>query len=349
MPRFSLDFKVVLPVGFLLVLGLLLLKSISPQLWSDQVIFSIVAVFIFILFSQIDYRILFSLYFPLFILSMLFLISPLFFGLYSRGSQRWLFLGPFSLQPSELVKPVLMLFFAVVAASEWDNKLRWLLLLGIIPLIAIFIQPDLGTTLIVGVGWLTIFSSQVSFKKLVSVYGVMIIMALPIYHFALRDYQRQRITSFINPNADPLGQGYHVIQSTIAVGSGQLSGRGLGQGTQSQLRFLPEHHTDFIFASLSEELGLVGSVFVLALFSVILWRLYHISQTSSSLSASLFCLASMSMLCFQIFINIGMNLGLAPVTGITLPFISYGGSSLLSLGILLGVASSISQNAVSRV
>src|SRR3989304_4368186 len=203
MPRFSLDFKVVLPVGFLLVLGLLLLKSISPQLWSDQVIFSIVAVFIFILFSQIDYRILFFLYFPL------------FFGLYSRGSQRWLFLGPFSLQPSELVKPVLMLFFAVVAASEWDNKLRWLLLLGIIPLIAIFIQPDLGTTLIVGVGWLTIFSSQVSFKKLVSVYGVMIIMALPIYHFALRDYQRQRITSFINPNADPLGQGYHVIQSPM--------------------------------------------------------------------------------------------------------------------------------------
>ena len=219
----------------------------------------------------------------------------------------------------------------------------------IIPWLIIFMQPDLGTSLVLGIGWIAIFLFRLPLKLVISSGLVFLLFLVPVYKYALRPYQRDRITTFINPFADPLGNGYHVIQSLIAVGSGQIWGKGLGHGTQSQLRFLPEHHTDFIFASLAEELGLVGSVFVLALFSVILWRLYHISQTSSSLSASLFCLASMSMLCFQIFINIGMNLGLAPVTGITLPFISYGGSSLLSLGILLGVASSISQNAVSRV
>jgi len=172
------------------------------------------------------------------------------------------------------------------------------------------------------------------------------LIVFPLGQLALRPYQRDRLLTFINPTRDPLGRGYHVIQSLIAVGSGQIFGRGLGHGTQSQLKFLPEYHTDFVFASLTEELGFVGGILVIILFLFLLRRIYSISQTAPSVSASLFCLSSLAMLAFQIFINIGMNMGLAPVTGITLPFLSYGGSSLLSLGVLLGLLNSISAASV---
>ena len=160
--------------------------------------------------------------------------------------------------------------------------------------------------------------------------------------------QKDRLTTFINPYNDPLGRGYQVIQSVITVGSGQFLGRGLGHGTQSQLRFLPERHTDFIFASLSEELGFVGAATVLTLLTIFLWRVYDHSQASSHPIGTLFCLASLNMLAFQIFVNIGMNMGIAPITGITLPFVSYGGSSLLSQCIILGIISSLSRHEVSN-
>src|SRR3972149_3443894 len=349
MPKPRIDFWLLLPAMCLSLLGLLILRSIVPELLANQLLFFAVFVIIFILFSLVDYRIIFSLHLLVFIVSLVFLVLPFFFGVPSRGAVRWLQLGNFSLQPSEVVKPFLLVTFVIIATSQLPRKILLLILALAAPLLIIFLQPDLGSAIVLFVGWFTIFLYLVPPYKFLPLGLVGLLLFFPAYKYILKDYQRQRLMTYVNPYADPLGQGYHIIQSLIAVGSGGLFGRGLGHGTQSQLRFLPEHHTDFIFASLAEELGLVGSVFVLALFSVILWRLYHISQTSSSLSASLFCLASMSMLCFQIFINIGMNLGLAPVTGITLPFISYGGSSLLSLGILLGVASSISQNAVSRV
>ena len=169
-----------------------------------------------------------------------------------------------------------------------------------------------------------------------------LILIMPVYGFILRDYQRQRLITYVNPYSDPLGNGYHIIQSLIAVGSGGLFGRGLGRGTQSQLRFLPEHHTDFIFASVAEELGFAGSVVIISLFLALLWRIYRISQTTVDNIATVFCLSIASMLTFQIFINIGMNIGLVPVTGITLPFVSSGGSSLISLAIMMGMVNSVS-------
>jgi rod shape determining protein RodA len=167
-------------------------------------------------------------------------------------------------------------------------------------------------------------------------------LLLPLSWFVLQPYQRQRLLTFVNPYRDPLGSGYHVIQSTTAVGSGQLFGRGLGHGTQSQLRFLPEHSTDFVFASLTEELGFTGGILVLLLYFLLLKHIYKISQTTPFAAASNYCLAVLSTLTFQVFVNIGMNMGIAPVTGITLPFVSYGGSSLISLSLILGLVSSIS-------
>jgi rod shape determining protein RodA len=209
-------------------------------------------------------------------------------------------------------------------------------------MLIIYFQPDLGTTLVVFVGWASILLSRFSVKTAMVLISVAALMAVPIFEFGLQDYQKQRLITFINPYKDPLGKGYHVIQSTIAVGSGQIIGRGLGRGTQTQLKFLPEHHTDFIFASLSEELGFVGALTVIFLYGFLFWRIYRISQLASDPKASVFCLSSMALLSFQTFINIGMNLGLTPITGITLPLLSYGGSSLWSVAIGLGLINSIS-------
>ena len=168
-------------------------------------------------------------------------------------------------------------------------------------------------------------------------------LAAPLLWFIIKPYQRDRILTFVNPYSDPLDRGYQVIQSVITVGSGQFWGRGLGQGTQSQLRFLPERHTDFIFASLSEELGFVGAAFTLILFLIIMWRIYLLSQYATNPVVTLYALGTLTMLSFQIWVNIGMNLGLAPITGITLPFVSYGGSSLVSLGLTLGILTSMNR------
>jgi rod shape determining protein RodA len=230
----------------------------------------------------------------------------------------------------------------MIASSQIDKKLILLILSVIPPSAIIFLQPDLGTTLVILVGWSTLLLTQISFKTVLVTLVSLSILAAPVYNFLLHDYQRQRIQTFINPYQDPLGKGYHVIQSIIATGSGGFLGKGLGHGTQSQLRFLPEYHTDFIFATLSESFGFIGSLAVVITYMFLIWRIYQISQMAASKSSSFFCIASAALLSFQIFVNIGMNIGLAPVTGVTLPFLSYGGSSLLSLGITIGIINSIS-------
>jgi rod shape determining protein RodA len=253
-------------------------------------------------------------------------------------------LGPFNFQPSEIIKPFLLITFAAVASSEIKNKHLLLIILGVLPILSIYYQPDLGTTLVVLVGWASTVVSRLSIKSSLVAGLIAVLIGVPVVMFGLHDYQRQRLVSFANPYSDPLGNGYHVIQSIIAVGSGQMIGRGLGHGTQTQLKFLPEHHTDFIFASISEELGFIGAGLVLAFYAVMFWRIYRISQSVRDAKASLFCLSSMALLAFQTFVNIGMNLGLAPITGITLPLLSYGGSSLVSVAIILGLINSISRN-----
>lgn len=338
------DWTLVIPILFLLLLGLTLIWSLVPQLLVYQVVFAVVSIIVFLIVSKIDYKIFESLVVPMYGISLFSLFLPFLFGAASRGAHRWLQFGNVSLQPSELIKPFLLLTFAFIAVSVHNRKFLWLCGAFLLPVIIIFVQPDLGTSVVLGVAWLTIVVTQIKARWLLV---ALLILALisPFGWSVLKGYQKDRLLTFINPYNDPLGKGYHVIQSVIAVGSGQFLGRGLGQGTQSNLRFLPERHTDFIFASLAEDFGFLGGTLVIVLLSVVLWRIYNISTLTTDPIAALFCIATLAMVGFQAFVNIGMNMGLVPVTGITLPFLSYGGSSLLSLAILLGLVHSISKSA----
>jgi rod shape determining protein RodA len=343
--KFHFDWLIILPALLLLIISLTIIRSIAPQLFTAQLGFIAISVIVFFLVSAVDYEIIYSFHLLGYLALLVMTISLPFLGVLSRGATRWVQIGNFSLQPSELIKPFLLLTLSYFSANLTSKRSLWLFLFGFIPILIIFFQPDLGTSVVLFVGWASLILSQVNLKTLLILILAMAFLALPFYRFVLKDYQRQRLITFTHPYSDPLGQGYHIIQSVIAVGSGEIFGRGLGHGTQTQLRFLPEHHTDFIFSSISEELGFIGSMLTILLYITLLYRIFCISQDVVDPKAALFCLASLAMFGFQIFINIGMNLGIAPITGITLPLLSYGGSSLLSTAILLGIVTSISKTA----
>lgn len=262
------------------------------------------------------------------------------FGLVARGSTRWLVIFGQQIQTSELAKIGLILFSASWFAKHNQHStvhvLRYLLAM-VIPALLIYMQPDLGTTmLIAAINLCTLLVIGMPLKHLVSIGVVALMIGLPLTGH-LKPYQRQRINSFINPQLDPLGAGYNSAQATIAIGSGQLIGRGLGQGTQSHLRFLPERHTDFIFSSFVEELGFVGGIVVILLYLWLCFSLLKIAKHTDSPVHSLISAITAGLLFIQAFINIGMNMGIMPITGVTLPFMSYGGSSLISMYLLLGI------------
>ncbi len=349
MKQIQIDWRIVLPSIFLSALGLLVLKSVAPNLVAGQFFFILLSAVFYLIFSSIDFGIMQSFSFFIYPFCVGLLLIPFLYSDPVRGSHRWIDLGISSVQPSEVLKPLLILTFSSIAASKIRNNSMLLTVAGLLPIIIVFLQPDLGTSLVIGIGWVTILLSKLNLRTIFSIVFLGLTLLIPTYNFALRDYQKDRIRTFINPYEDPLSRGYHVIQSIISVGSGQLLGRGLGHGTQSQLRFLPEHHTDFIFSALSEELGFVGSIVTLVLFILFLRGIYLLSQLNISPSASLFCLSVCGMISFQIFVNIGMNIGIAPITGITLPFMSYGGSSLLSFGIVIGILGSIYRSTKSHL
>ncbi len=333
----KIDLWLVIPALLLSCLSLLLLASTTPDQAKSQALFLLVTSIVFIVVSQTDSVFFFATHKVIYLFSLGFLLLPFIAGISSRGANRWLQFDQFSIQPSEIVKPFLLITFAVVATSSLRFKLPILILLFLLPAGIIFLQPDLGTSLILAMGWLTIFISRTNLKKTFLAFVGLVFLIFPVYSYILLPYQQERLQTFINPYTDPLGRGYHVIQSIIAVGSGNFWGRGLGHGTQSELQFLPENHTDFIFASIGESFGFFGSFVVILLYLILLGRIYRISQSTSDPTVSIWTLGILSSLAFQIFINIGMNIGLAPVTGITLPLLSYGGSSLLSVGITLGL------------
>lgn len=294
-----------------------------------------------------DYRHLQKLAYPLYILTVILLLGVMFGGKMVSGSRRWLPLGPFSFQPAELAKIAIILVLARHFSRGQPFSplgLRELLMplaLVFIPVLLIVKQPDLGSgilvlltamsvILFVGVNWRTLVVSTFS----------LVLLSPVIWHF-LKDYQRQRVLTFLNPEKDPLGAGYHIIQSKIAVGSGQFWGKGFLHGTQSQLQFLPEQHTDFVFSVFAEEWGFIGSVVLLLLFTgVTLWGL-QVARDCKENFGHLLALGVVSLIFWQFFINLGMVTGLLPVVGIPLPFFSYGGSSLittfLGVGFLLNI------------
>ncbi len=284
-------------------------------------------------------RIAYFVYFTNLILLALVLVM----GRSTLGARRWIGFGPIHIQPSEFMK--LSMVLCLAKYFESDRKIQGYgfldlippALLVIIPAGLIIMQPDLGTAMILCL----VFASMMLFMKVQTrtllILGVVGAILIPtVYNFGLKPYQRQRIISFIDPAADPKGSGYNSIQSMIAVGSGKLLGKGYKQGTQSQLNFLPEHHTDFIFSVFSEEHGFVGSVILLTLYLIFLLAGLGVAYQSNDKFGMLLSLGIMSIFFWHIFVNMGMVMGIMPIVGVPLPFMSYGGSSLITS--VLGVA-----------
>lgn len=333
----------IIPALLLSILGTIVISSSSTNLAIGQAIYIGVGLLLYIGLSKLDYQLWKPFFKPVYIVIIALLLFVLFLGYETRGSVRWIPLGLFNFQPSEFAKIILILVLANFWSKkmpDWKNISKSILMLFPIAFL-VFRQPDLGTALTIVFIWITVLlAANLSFKKIFLIFliGMMII---PSSWFFLKDYQKHRITTFLYPEHDPLGLGYNVIQSTIAVGSGQIYGRGLGRGTQSRLQFLPEYRTDFIFASIAEELGMIGSLVVLFLYSTLFFTIYRILSQVRDRFGELIVVGVMGMLFFQMVVNIGMNIGIMPVTGITLPLLSYGGSSILTIFICLGLLASI--------
>jgi len=278
-------------------------------------------------------------------IGLVLLIAVLAFGHEGKGAQRWLDLGFFRFQPSELMKLAVPLLVASYLAERplAPSLLRLIVALAmiIVPSLLIAKQPDLGTSLLIASsGLIVIFLSGISWRIIIA-FITTCTAALPVLWYVMHDYQRQRVLTFLNPESDPLGSGYHIIQSKIAIGSGGLFGRGWLEGTQSQLAFLPERSTDFIFAVIAEEFGLVGVGMLLFLYLLVAGRgLYIASQAQTSFARLLAGSISMTFLVY-VFVNVGMVTGLLPVVGVPLPLISYGGTSMVTLLAGFGILMSI--------
>lgn len=341
----AVNLPITIPSLFLLSIGILVIFSSSPQLAFQQAIFAFVGLILYFFISQFDYRVMKNFIFLFYIIVFLLLLVVLILGIETRGSVRWIPLGFLNIQPSELAKPALILFLADFwrrNSPSFKNILKSFLF-SIPLLFLVFRQPDLGSTLTLFAIWVgVVFACGISFKKILTI-SLIVLILIPMMWFPLRDYQKERIFGFLTPESDPLGRGYNLIQSTIAVGSGEFFGRGLGRGTQSRLQFLPEFRTDFIFASIAEELGFVGSILILMLYLFLFVSCMILAKQTLDLFGYLLIFGISTMLLFQTFVNIGMNVGLLPITGITLPLISYGGSSLISTFLCLGFVSSVAK------
>ena len=320
----------------------------GTPLYLKQIFWLLIGLAMMLTIAFIEYRFYSDFAYIVYSIALFLLILVLGYGLITSGAQRWMKIGPLSFQPSEFVKISLILALAKFFHQPSHPKgyaLRQLLLpflLLLLPMILILKQPDLGTAIIL----LLVFFSILIFVKIrwssLLTIGLAGAALVPLLWSFLKEYQKRRIITFFNPELDPLGAGYHLIQSKIAVGSGGVLGKGFMKGTQSKLGFLPEQQTDFIFSALGEEWGLIGSLFIVGLYlALILWGLRIAVQAKDRFGAIL-AFGVVAMLFWHAFINIGMVLGMMPVVGIPLPLLSYGGSFILStligVGLLLNVS-----------
>ncbi len=328
--------------------GSSLVNTGNDAIYLKQLLWFAVGLVMMMVCFGIDYRLINEYAYVLYAVTIALLLVLFFMGEITRGTQRWFVIGGFSFQPSELAKLSLILalvrYFTMNDTEEgYTLRQLWLpFLMTIVPFLLIMKQPDLGSAMVL----IVIFASVVFFIgiKWRSVLIVLVssLLFLPIAWHFLKDYQKERIMTFLDPDRDPLGAGYHIIQSIIAVGSGGVFGKGFLKGTQSQLRFLPEHQTDFIFSVFAEEWGFLGGLVLLLLFMCLaVWGL-RIASRSRDLLGSMMSFAIAMMIFWEACINIGMVLGMLPVVGIPLPFFSYGGSSfvvlMMSVGLLLNIS-----------
>lgn len=349
--KFKIDYWLLAPAIILVLIGLTTLASINPILSRNQIFSFAIAIIIFFFMTQLDYKSLLFLKKPIYIISLILLSIILVIGIESRGALRWIEILGIRIQFSETIKPLLSISIAAYLSENKNLSLKtfiYLILLLSPVLILIYLQPDLGNALIFAI---VFFLSLLILGFPLRWFGLVllpVIVLSPLYWSMLHDYQRQRILTFVNPRQDPLGTSYNSIQALIAIGSGMVFGKGLGEGTQSVLKFLPERHTDFIFASISEGLGFIGSILVVVIFTFLLIRIYIIFSRVDNLFEKSLLIFSFFFILVQFFINIGMNIGILPVVGVTLPFVSYGGSSLVANFIFLAIVSSISTSHKNR-
>jgi rod shape determining protein RodA len=343
-------------IAAIISIGILSIYSVTNSgpptkfpIYLKQATWMVVGILAFLVAAGIDYHKFARLSYLLYGAGLILLIIVIVIGKTSRGSQRWIQLGPFMVQPSEFIKIPLMLTLAsYYGATNREGWLRRLIIPALIVLpgfLLILKQPDLGSSL----GFLIIFLVIILTVGMKSkAFGFIVLAALMLFPFAwggvwgsLHSYQQDRILSFVDPNSDPGGKGYHGLQSRIAIGSGQLLGKGLQGGTQTQFKFLPEGHTDFVFAVFAEEWGFLGSLILLTLYVIVLLMGLEIAFNAKDVTGSLLAVGVVAMLSFGVIVNIAMTSGLAPIVGIPLPLMSYGGSAMVvnltALGLLLNV------------
>lgn len=355
--RFSrLDLNFAFVILALNLIGLINLYSATHGTFSKarmelfwmQLMWLSVGWSIYLFITLIDYKIFIRFAYVIYGINVATLAAVSFMGSTSLGATRWLDLGIFRYQPSETMKLALILIFARIFAKRDRNtgmgvtELAWPIFLFLVPFILTVKQPDLGTAMLFSFIAGTIFLF-VGVNRAIVIFAIIVaaIAAPIVWNFGLKEYQKNRVLTFISPGRDPRGTGYNSIQSKIAVGSGQVLGKGFRKGTQSQLEFLPERHTDFIFSVLSEEHGFIGSITTLGLFLIFYLMSVRIGMQARDKTGALIVVGVLSYLFFHMFVNMGMVTGLMPIVGVPLPLLSYGGSSLLSTMTALGLLSSV--------
>ncbi|MAF20386.1 MAG: rod shape-determining protein RodA [Parcubacteria group bacterium] len=349
----KLDWFLAMIVLLLSGVGLLTIYGIgsaeSLVFFKKQLLFLGIGFLSMIGLSFFDYRV-FKNRSSVLIIFYLFSLLSLIFVLFSqeiRGASSWFRLGPVNFGPIEFTKIVILLFLAKYFSLRHIEmyNIRHLIVSGFyvgLPVLIVIFQPDLGSALVLISIWLgLIMVAGIKMRHLIILVLIMSLLFTASWFGFLKDYQKQRLLTFLNPQEDPYGGGYHMIQSLIAIGSGGIFGQGSDSSSQAGLKFLPEQHTDFVFATMAEQRGLVGVLFLLMLFTLLFWRIIRITLTCSNNFSRLFAIGLAIMLFSQVIINIGMNMAVMPITGLTLPLVSYGGSSLVSIFLGLGILQSI--------
>lgn len=347
------------PVLLMILLALMgyaafMMGSASPERMSAQLINSLVGLGVMWATAQLSERRLFQAAVPLYLLGVVLLLAVALFGVSSKGAQRWLSLGFTRIQPSELLKIAMPLMLAWFFQQR-EGRIGWrefgiALLLLIIPTALIAKQPDLGTAILVfAAGAYVVFFAGLSWRLILPlvIFGVLVLLCVLFFGDqwcrpevqwpGLRPYQKHRICTLLDPSSDPLGKGFHIIQATIAIGSGGFWGKGWREGTQTHLAFIPERHTDFIFAVLGEELGLLGALVLLMLYVALIIRGFSIAVRCTTLGGRLLASAVTMIFFTYAFVNMGMVSGILPVVGVPLPFISYGGTAMVTLCLGVGI------------
>ncbi len=347
---FSIDYVLVVSILILGITSMFAMYSTDGGEFKyhteSHILRFFVFFFMFIILSFVQIRFWHSTSYLIYFVFLILLIGVKYFGLTSSGSQRWLNFYFMNLQPSELMKIGLILFLAKYyhrVPIESVNKIKFLFLpifVLIFPVLLVVMQPDLGTAILIGLGGVVVAWLAGVRAKFFAYSFLSFIALLPLAISFLKPYQKARILTFLNPEKDPLGAGYQIIQSKIAIGSGGLFGKGFLNGSQSYLDYLPEKHTDFIFTLFSEEFGFFGSVFILLLYGLIVSRIVRIGNMTRSNFGKLYCYSFATAFFIYVVVNMGMVLGLLPIVGSPLPIMSYGGSSMMAIMLGLGITMS---------